>query len=247
MVDEAVSDAARRSAGDEPPAPFLEVANAAVTVAGGTVVLDGVSLRLSRGDVVVVAGPNGAGKTTLLRVLASDQPLSAGAVHGLKDARVALVPDTPYLYDVLTPREHLELVARLWRVEVDVVAELARFGLSSLTRTYARELSLGQRQRLALALALVGRPEVLLLDEPLNGLDHVTSAFLIRLIAELAAEGVTVLVATHLLHQLRGVATRAVVVSNGRIALDETCGDGRDVESLYESWLARQGDDLEQR
>ncbi|MDF2706000.1 MAG: ccmA [Nonomuraea muscovyensis] len=174
---------------------------------GGNPVLAGVSLTVSRGEIVALVGPNGSGKSTLLRCLAGLQPVTGGHVTVLgaepaDDAafwrQVALMGDEPAWYPGLTGREHLELMATVHgdsRMTADEALEL--FGLDARADAPPLNLSTGQRQRLHLAAALIRPSRVLLLDEPERGLDAAFRTRLGVLVEEYAAEGGTVVMATH--------------------------------------------------
>ncbi len=214
-----------------------------------SVVLDEVDVTVRSAEYVWLAGPNGAGKSTLLRVLAglirpeSGQALIDGfaAGSGDGDCLVGYVPDTPLLYDVLTPREHLAFLARFWPakpakssslMESAQADLLARFGLNQVADVYARNLSLGQRQRLSLAVATFHRPSVLLLDEPFNGLDGATAALLRDLLADHVAGGGTAIVATHTTQHL--TADRLLSLRAGRLVGDLALPPGTDAGRVYQ-------------
>ncbi|MFI7443890.1 heme ABC exporter ATP-binding protein CcmA [Nonomuraea indica] len=174
---------------------------------GGNPVLAGVSLTASRGEVVALVGPNGSGKSTLLRCLAGLQPVTGGHVTVLGAEpvdeaafwrQVALMGDEPAWYPGLTGREHLELMAAVHgesRMTADEALEL--FGLDGRADASPLNLSTGQRQRLHLAATLIRPSRVLLLDEPERGLDAAFRTRLGVLVEEYAAEGGTVVMATH--------------------------------------------------
>jgi ABC-2 type transport system ATP-binding protein len=200
------------------------------------VALDGLDLTLRAGEVVALIGPNGCGKTTAVRTIAGllepseGEVLVAGAnVHRESEAPAAraalsLVPDGPLLYDDLDVREHLELVAAAHGLAADaardarIAALLERLGLGDRERFLPRELSRGLRQRAMLACALVRPFSVLVLDEPVVGLDPPTQGTLRELIAEAAAGGAAVLFTTHQLAFADGLAGRAVRLDEGRVA-----------------------------
>ncbi|MGP4099222.1 heme ABC exporter ATP-binding protein CcmA [Nonomuraea sp. KM90] len=186
---------------------------------GGNPVLKGMELTVSPGEVVAVVGPNGSGKSTLLRCLAGLQPATSGEVRvfGRSPAddagfwgRVALLGDEPAWYPGLTAREHLELMGAVHtRARMTVDAALEEFALVERADAPPLNLSTGQRQRLSLASALLRPSTLLLLDEPERGLDAGFRARLADLLDEYAAEGGTVVMATH----DEGLATRARRVS----------------------------------
>lgn len=166
-------------------------------------ILKGVSLNVFARDYICVVGPNGAGKTTLLRVLAGLVNPTAGVI-GLRDGgaarqltEVGYVADQACLYDTLTTLEHLDFLRSVTRDSREPADVLRSFGLEPLENHFANELSLGQRQRLALAVATFGQPHILVLDEPLNGLDDETRTFVVDHISQHVARGGAVVIATH--------------------------------------------------
>lgn len=218
-----------------------------------SVILDEIDVSLGCAEYVWLAGPNGAGKSTLLRVLAglirpeAGQALTDGfaAGSGDGDRLVGYVPDIPLLYDVLTPREHLAFLARIWSakprkstpsMESAQDELLARFDLFGVADVYARNLSLGQRQRLSLPVATFHRPRVLLLDEPFNGLDDATATLLRNLLADHVNGGGTAVVATHTTQHL--AADRLLALRSGRLVGDLALPPGTDVERIYQDALA---------
>jgi ABC-2 type transport system ATP-binding protein len=183
-----------------------------------------------RPGVTGLLGPNGAGKTTLLRVIAGLQRPSQGQVRILgvdprQDTevyrKISLVPEDESVYERLTGRGFVELAARLARIDHPVDRAGAALQTVGLLDAADRELggfSKGMRQRAKVAAALVSEPEVLLLDEPLNGADPVQRAQLIALFKELGAAGRTVLVSSHVLAEVERVSDRVVAMVDGRLA-----------------------------
>ena len=201
---------------------------------GGLRVLRGVDLTVRAGEAVVVAGPNGAGKTTLLRLLAGLMRPDAGEVRALgrpvrgdgEDGRRAIgfVSHQSLLYDDLSLAQNLTFTARLYalpRPAEAARAALESAGLASRADDSPRRLSRGLTQRAAIARALLHDPRVLLLDEPFTALDAAATE---RLRAELAgrlAAGLGMVVVTHRLGEVWGLATRVAVLAEGRWACDE--------------------------
>jgi ABC-type multidrug transport system ATPase subunit len=169
-------------------------------------------LELARGECVALVGPNGAGKSTLLSILAGALEPTAGRVEG--DARVGWVPQKPAHYARLTVRENLELFARLARVPADVDGLLERFDLPA--DRSSGELSLGNRQRLNVALSLLDEPDVLLLDEPTASLDPEQRRRIWELVADVCARGGAVCFSTHDLAELEH-ASRVVTLREGHV------------------------------
>lgn len=180
--------------------------------------------------VTGLLGPNGAGKTTLLRVIAGLQRPSSGRVSVLgSDPRqdvsvyrkLALVPEDEAVYERLTARQFIRLSADLKRVENAAEATETAIATVELEDASDRELggfSKGMRQRAKVAAALVSDPEILILDEPLNGADPVQRASLISLFVRLGDEGRTVVVSSHVLAEVERMASRIVAMVDGRLA-----------------------------
>lgn len=180
--------------------------------------------------VTGLLGPNGAGKTTMMRVIAGLQRPSQGSVTVLGEdprshpsvyKKISLVPEDEAVYERLTGRQFIELAARLARVDDPVGRASAALETVELTDSADRALggfSKGMRQRAKVAAALVSDPEILLLDEPLNGADPVQRAQLIDLFRNLGSAGRTVLVSSHVLAEVERMAERVVAMVDGRLA-----------------------------
>jgi ABC-2 type transport system ATP-binding protein len=203
---------------------------------GGFTAVDHVTFRAEPGRVTGFLGPNGAGKSTTMRILVGLTPASSGSATVL-GRRYADLPNPGREIGVLldasaqhagrTGREILTLAQRTMRVDKSRVEEM--LDLVSLTDAEAerrvRDYSLGMRQRLGIATALIGDPEVLVLDEPANGLDPAGIRWMRDLLRGFADEGGTVLLSSHLLHEIEVVADDLVVIGTGRIVASGTKGD----------------------
>ena len=198
--------------------------------------LDGVSLSIAAGSVTALVGPNGAGKSTLMRCIAGlEQPLSGHIrVKGLSveeqprevHRHLGYLSDFYGLYDRLTVTRCLQYSALSMGVAEDQVAArvqqvAAQLGLSELLQRYPTELSRGQRQRVAIGQAIVHQPSVLLLDEPASGLDPDARSSLSQLFRQLQAQGMTLIVSSHILSELDEYCTHILSIRNGRIESHE--------------------------
>ncbi len=197
---------------------------------GGTVALDGLSFEVEPGKVTGFLGPNGAGKSTTMRVLLGlDRPergeaLIAGRRYAeLSDPlrRVGALLEARAVHGGRRMYDHLWYLAQTNRIPKARVAEVIDLvGLDTVARKRAKAASLGMGQRLGLAAALLGDPEVLVLDEPVNGLDPDGVAWLRNLLKRLAGEGRTVLLSSHLMAEMAITAERLVVIGRGRLLAD---------------------------
>ena len=217
---------------------------------GDRVALRGVSLAAGRGELVAVIGPNGAGKTTLLSILAGIQPADGGDVDA--PASIGWVPQQPALYGKLTVEENLMLFARLERspdprATVDRMLDLT--DLADRAGDQVTTLSGGNRQRVNIAIGLLGEPDVLLLDEPSAALDPRQRERLWEFILRLAGEGTTVVYATHHIQEADRYANRLVVLADGESVFDgspreleqATGTTGLDFEQAFVEFLRQRG------
>jgi ABC-2 type transport system ATP-binding protein len=203
--------------------------------------VEDVSFRCEPGTVTGFLGPNGAGKSTTLRMITGLTPPSGGSsrVLGVPYAelpnpgrRVGVLLDASAMHAGRTGRETLAVSAQVIGVDHRRVGELlSRVGLDrTAARKRVRQYSLGMRQRLGIAHALLGDPEVLILDEPANGLDPDGIRWMRQLLRGYADRGGTVLLSSHLLHEVEALADRLLIISNGRIvasgAVDELLAKG---------------------
>lgn len=196
--------------------------------------VDGVSFELRPGNIGGLVGPNGAGKTTTMRCLAglipatdgqltvADCDLTDGDPSALMEIkrRLAYVPDDPPLFDDLTVGQHLEFIGRIYNVadhRSKANELLDQFQLSDKINAGATTLSRGMRQKLAISCAYLFDPAVLLLDEPMTGLDPPGIRRLLSSIGQRAAAGATVIISSHLLAMIEDVCTHLVVMQHGKL------------------------------
>jgi ABC-2 type transport system ATP-binding protein len=220
-------------------------------------VLTGLDLTLKAGEFYVLLGPNGAGKTTILRMVAGLLQPGAGSISifGV-DARrnpveakrvVAWVSDEPMVYDRLTPLEYLEFVAGLWQVEAGEAERRARdligwLGLGAHANERCGGFSKGMLQKVALAGALVHEPRLIILDEPLTGLDAGSARQVKQVLLDRVRTGVTVIMTTHILEVAERMAERIGVINGGKLVAEGTLGElrtriGRGNTTLEEIFL----------
>jgi ABC-2 type transport system ATP-binding protein len=229
---------------------------------GATAAVDGLDLAIPAGEFHALLGPNGAGKTTTLRIVAGLLRADAGAVAVLghdvathpADAKrvLAFLPDEPLVYEKLSALEYLEFVAGLWSLPADAAArraeELLRWvDLWPNAHQRAESYSRGMRQKLALAGALIHEPRVLILDEPLTGLDAAAARQVKDLLLERVRAGCTVILTTHILEIAERLAERISIIDHGRIVAQGTMeelraasGSGATLEDIFLE-LTREG------
>jgi ABC-2 type transport system ATP-binding protein len=220
--------------------------------------VDALDLTVRSGEFYALLGPNGAGKTTTLRMVAGLLRPDAGSVsimgidalHDPVAAKqiMAWVSDEPMIYDKLTPLEYLEFVAGLWAIDSSVAESSARELLASLglepnMHERCEGFSKGMRQKVALAGALVHNPRLIILDEPLTGLDAVSARHVKGLLSERVHGGCTVIMTTHILEVAERMADRIGVISAGKLLAEGTLAElrqqnGRGDTSLEDMFIA---------
>jgi ABC-2 type transport system ATP-binding protein len=206
-------------------------------------VITGLDLEIAAGQLYALLGPNGAGKTTTLRMVTGLTRPDTGTIHifGI-DARkdplaakaiTAWLPDDPMLYDKLTPSEYLGFVAGLWRMPPDQAATEAErllhwLGLWDERDTRCEGFSRGMKQKVALAGALIHDPRLLILDEPLTGLDAAMARSVKDALRAQVDAGKTVIVTTHILEVAERLADRIGIISGGKLLAEGTLEELRD-------------------
>ncbi len=221
--------------------------------------VDEVTFSIGSGQICGLVGPNGAGKTTTMRCIAGLIPATAGSLRvagcdvqrdlmEIKQ-RLAYVPDDPPLFDDLSVIQHLEFMGRLYRVaDYREKAEqlLRQFDLMDKYKAGATTLSRGMRQKLAVCCAYMYDPDVLLLDEPLTGLDPPGIRTLLASIRSRAAAGATVVISSHLLAMIEDICTDLLVMQSGRIqyfgATDKLRRQYPKAKTLEQAYFAATGD-----
>jgi ABC-2 type transport system ATP-binding protein len=194
--------------------------------------LDGLSLAIPAGGIFGLLGANGAGKSTLMRIVAGLVFADSGEVRLFGAAaspesrrRLGAAIEAPAFWPFLTATETLGMLGRTSGAPADVGALLGRVGLGPAADRPVGGFSLGMKQRLAIAAALVGSPEALLLDEPANGLDPAGTAELRQLLRRLADEdGLTIILSSHLLDEVERLCDRVAIIDSGRLVAEEEVG-----------------------
>ncbi|MBC6699464.1 ABC transporter ATP-binding protein [Hymenobacter puniceus] len=204
--------------------PILELDNLSKTY-GSTTALRGLTLQVEPGSVYGLLGPNGSGKTTTLGIALGVLRASGGTVRWFGQPptsagrrRIGALLETPNFFPYLSARQNLQLAADIKQADPRSVDQaLDTVGLGTRQHDAFRGFSLGMKQRLALASTLLGNPEVLVLDEPTNGLDPQGIAEVRGLVQRLAAEGKTIILASHLLDEIEKVCTHVAVLQRGEL------------------------------
>lgn len=207
---------------------------------GGHIALHSLTLRVAPGEILGFLGPNGAGKSTTVKLLTGMIKPTGGhaRVAGFDveaaplevKRRIGYVPESAALYESLTAREFLEVIASLYheppasaRQRIDEL--LDTFGLAAAKDQRLSEFSKGMKQKVVIASAIMHRPDVLFLDEPLTGLDASAALVVKELIRSLAAQGRTIFFCSHVLEVVERVCSRIVIIDNGRAIADGTPAD----------------------
>ena len=200
---------------------------------GAQQVLRDVTLSIPSGQVVGLLGPNGAGKSTLMKILIGLWKADSGSVT--KPQRIGYLPENNPLYEDMYVSEYLQFMASIsgitdWKSEIEALIE--RVGLTPERHKHIRELSKGYRQRVGLAQAMIGEPDLLLLDEPTTGLDPNQLVEIRSLIRELGKER-TVILSTHIMQEVREMCDRVVILDHGQIKADQPILEIQDLEDLF--------------
>ena len=205
-----------------------------------TIALDKVSLSIPKGSIYGLIGNNGAGKTTLMRILSNLQSETSGSMEKAENIKVGAIIESPALYPTLSARGNLKYQLKISEKKKKKVKEQVNELLSLVHLPNNRKLvmnySLGMRQRLALAMALVGNPDFLILDEPLNGLDPEGIKDMRAIISDLNQKyGVTIMISSHILGELQKVATDYGFLKNGTLIREFSSSDivDNDLETFY--------------
>ena len=218
----------------------------------GKAAVDGVDLDIARGEVFALLGPNGAGKTTTVEILEGQRRRNGGEVSVLGAdpahadrawrARIGIVPQSDLAAGELTVREVVTEYSAFYPSPRDPEEVIAAVGLTEKATSGLRRLSGGQRRRVDVAIGIVGRPELLFLDEPTTGFDPQARRQFWDLIAGLSHDGTTILLTTHYLEEAEALASRVAVITGGRILALGTPADlGGGDQLATVSWLTPEG------
>jgi ABC-2 type transport system ATP-binding protein len=231
--------------------PALEVRNL-TKVYGNKAAVDGLSLRVERGCFFGFLGPNGAGKTTTIRMLMGLAPATAGSISilGLPipdravdvKGRIGLVPDDTLLFDHLTGGEFIEFVGRMYGLGRPLAQQRARelmalFELEEAGNKLIAEYSKGMKKRVAMASALIHKPDLFLLDEPFEGVDAVGARLMKEILNDQVRRGATIFLTSHVLDVVERLCDRVAIINDGRLvvegSIDELRSGAETLEDLF--------------
>ena len=218
-------------------------------------VLHQISFEIKRGHIVGLIGANGAGKTTIMKAILGitafdgdiqldDQKITVDNHSALE--HVGALIEYPGLYPYLTGREQLLLFANGPQRHEHVTQTIEELHLAAYADVKTKKYSLGMRQKLGIALAFVNRPELVILDEPMNGLDPKATMALRQLIIRKRDEGTTFLISSHILSELQKVADDVIIIDQGRLIIDATMSELLKKSQTY-FWIATDQDELAQK
>ena len=224
-------------------------------------ILSDISLQIAEGEIYGLLGPNGAGKTTLMKCMLSLLTITSGSIEifgkNLQEHReeilsqVGSIIETPIFYENCTAKEILEIHAQYMGkniTELDIINSLRMVGLKNTTKK-VKEFSLGMRQRLGLARAFLMKPRLLILDEPINGLDPVGIQEIRNFLQLLSKEhGITILISSHILSEISQIADKIGVIKNGsmieQVYMEELMKENIDLEEFFMSHFLSKNQEL---
>ena len=224
-------------------------------------ILSDINLQIAEGEIYGLLGPNGAGKTTLMKCMLSLLTITSGSIEifgkNLQEHReeilsqVGSIIETPIFYENCTAKEILEIHAQYMGkniTELDIINTLRMVGLKNTTKK-VKEFSLGMRQRLGLARAFLMKPRLLILDEPINGLDPVGIQEIRNLLQLLSKEhGITILISSHILSEISQIADKIGVIKNGsmieQVYMEELMKENIDLEEFFISHFLSKNQEL---
>lgn len=207
---------------------------------------DNVSLKVEDGEIAILLGPNGAGKSTLIKCITGLLRFEGSVeIDGFKNKSkqakqlMGYIPEMPAVYDMLTVAEHLEFIRRSYKIEDENYSRqlLERFELYDKRNKLGKELSKGMQQKLSICCALAHKPRVIVFDEPMVGLDPHAIKQLKEVFSELRADGVTLLISTHMIDSVEDYWDSVHIMKDGKIAAERRNGE-ENAQSLDELFFA---------
>lgn len=239
--------------GMQPTSPAIAVRDLRKNYAGKAAV-DGLTLTVPRGCFYGFLGPNGAGKTTTIRMLMGLIPPTSGEIEilgyslpeqGQEIKRsIGLVPDESLLFDHLTGSEFIEFTGRMYRLERNTARERARelmdlFELEAGSRKLIGEYSKGMRKRVAMAAALIHRPQLFLMDEPFEGVDAMGARLMKEILLDQVRQGVTIFLTSHVLEVVERLCDRVAIIHHGQLVVESSMAELRSGSETLEDIFVR--------
>lgn len=205
---------------------------------------DNISFKVDKGEIAILLGPNGAGKSTVIKCITgllrfSGEITLGGFKNKSLEAKsiIGYIPEMPAVYDMLTVGEHLEFILRAYRMDDDGYGDelLTRFEMLDKKNKLGKELSKGMQQKLSICCALVHKPEIVIFDEPMVGLDPHAIKQLKEIFLELKNKGASVLISTHMLDSVEDFWDTAYIMAKGKLVAEKksTDTDGETLEELF--------------
>lgn len=225
---------------------MIRVSNLTVNY-GSTRVLQGVNIDIKAGEIYGLIGPNGAGKTTMINALTGQHRQYKGKIQisghdisleGVKaKSTLGFVPDQPFFYETLTSSEFLEFIGQLYKIPANLTNKripivLKALGLEKSINSRIFTFSFGMKKRLAISAAILHKPNILIMDEPTNGLDPVNILIFKKIIQTLNLGGCTIFLSSHILDVVENLCTRIGIISNGIIVNE---GSAEELKEKYKS------------
>ncbi|WAW15874.1 lantibiotic protection ABC transporter ATP-binding subunit [Peptostreptococcus equinus] len=205
-------------------------------------ILENVSISVKKGSVYGLLGPNGAGKSTLLKILCGSLKASEGSIifDGHKFSKYDLkhigsIIEYPSIYPNLTARENLQILTTMLDLDKSKIDEsLKLVNLENTGKKIVKNFSMGMKQRLGIAMALINNPQLLILDEPTNGLDPLGIQEMRELIKSLSAKGITIIISSHILNEIQQVADTIGIIYQGMLCYENVNDkNSKDLEELF--------------
>ena len=237
--------------------PIISLENIYKSYAGGSLILKGINLQIEPGKIIGYIGPNGAGKSTTVKIICGiltdyEGTVTVGGIDIRKDPvavkhRIGYVPELAELYEVLTPFEFLSYMGRLHdmaaeQAEARINRMLHAFGLGNHIHQRMDTFSKGMRQKVLIISGLLHNPDIIILDEPLSGLDANSVIMVKELLSSLAAEGKTIFYCSHMMDIVEKVSDRIILIHNGSVVADgsfeelqQSMGTSKSLESIFAS------------
>ncbi|MGM0214732.1 ABC transporter ATP-binding protein [Enterococcus sp. AZ109] len=195
---------------------LVNVKNISVTFKRKTA-LKAIDCHLAKGEVVGLVGPNGAGKTTLMKAMIGFIPVSKGEIQQAKETAMEALIEQPGLYPFLSGWDHLQLFSENQQIKGELDRLITLLDMHEFINKKTKDYSLGMKQRLGIALALLNRPQVVILDEPMNGLDPYSVKLLKKAILTYKEAGTAFLISSHILSELEQLVDRVILLKAGKL------------------------------